>query len=38
MAHDHEPGIRSRPPAAGKRIKEIWWDPDTEEVVLIIKD
>lgn len=30
--------IESHPPGGMKKVMGIWWDPDTEEVVLIIKD
>lgn len=33
-----EGGIESDPPGGKKKVTGIWWDPDTEEVVLIIKD
>ncbi len=31
-------GIKSDPPKNKKKIKNIWWDPDTEELCFDVED
>ena len=31
-------GIRSDPPPGKKRIRNIYWDPDTKEIVVDVED
>ena len=32
--HTHEDAIKSHPPAGKKEITNIYWDPDSEEIVV----
>ena len=34
--HEHEPAIKSKPPLppGKRRITNIWWDEDTQEIVV----
>ncbi len=38
MTTQDQKSIESHPRAGKKKIINIWWDPETEEVVLLIKD
>jgi hypothetical protein len=31
-------GIKSDPPTEKKKVKNIWWDPDSKELVWDIED
>ena len=31
-------GVKSNPPINGKKIKNVWWNPDTQELVFDIED
>ncbi len=38
MTATNQKHVESHPPGGKKKVTGIWWDPDTEEIVLIIKD
>ncbi len=39
MTTQDQKSIESHPRGGNmKKVTNIWWDPDTEEIVLIIKD
>ncbi len=38
MPHLGENSIQSKPPAGKKKVKNIYWDPDTKEIVVDYED